>query len=83
MARVVNSVLSSEIRGDGQSMKPGWSLDSYPRVDKSRIDRRPQIEATERMLWRRDHSLACPVGGSFAEEDLPLLMTWAEFQEEK
>lgn len=78
MAKLVNTIEIAANRPGGR-MEPGWSLGTYPRVDPTRIDHRPKVVATERMLWRRDHSLACPVGEEYAEEDLPLLMTQAEF----
>lgn len=82
MARVVHSEEINEIRGVAAKMKPGWSFESYPRVDPRLIDQRPQVVATERMLWRKDYSLACNPGETYAEEDLPLLITRAEWQAE-
>jgi hypothetical protein len=78
MARLVNTIEIAQNRPTGR-MEPGWSLGSYPHVDETRVDHRPKVVATERMLWRRDHSLACPEGDEYAEEDLPLLMTESEF----
>lgn len=79
MAKLVNTIEIAANRPGGR-LEPGWSLGTYPRVDPTRIDHRPKVVATERMLWRRDHSLACPVGEEYAEEDLPLLMTVSEFE---
>lgn len=81
MARVVNTQEIADIKGVVGEIRPGWSFQSWPRVDESRIDRREQVVATHRMLWRRDHSLACPIGDTYALEDLPLLMTQDEFDE--
>jgi hypothetical protein len=54
-----------------------WDLKSYPYPKPK--DERPMVVATERMLWKRDGSLAAAVGKEYPAEAGPLLTTEAEW----
>lgn len=61
----------------------GWSVQTYPRPDPSRVDERTQVIAQERMLWRVDGRLAADVGKPYAIEDEPLLIPQPEWEAEQ
>ncbi len=66
----------------GNPFSKPWSIGDFPKPPPP--DTRPTTVATERMLWRRDGSLAAARGHHYITEDEPLLIThteWLKLQE--
>lgn len=72
MARIIVDTERLAAKADGR-----WDLATYPRPLPP--DERPKKVATERMLWKRDGSLAAAIGKEYLVEDEPLLITHDEF----
>lgn len=72
MARIIVDTDRTNARRDGR-----WDMATYPRPLPP--DERPKKVATERMLWRRDGSLAAAPGREYLAADEPFLVTHVEY----